>query len=83
MRIATLATLIIAAVASAGPVRAQTYNPNYPVCMQVYSPFQYFDCHFFSIPECKASASGRGAQCVVNPYFAGEPPPPRRRRHAS
>jgi hypothetical protein len=83
MRIATLATLIIATVASAGPVRAQTYNPNYPVCMQVYSPFQYFDCSFFSIRDCKVSASGRGAQCVVNPYFAGEPPPVRRRRHVS
>jgi hypothetical protein len=81
MRIATLATLTLAAVASAGPARAQTYNPNYPVCMQAYSPFMYYDCHFFSIPECKASASGRGAQCVVNPYYAG-PPPVRRRRHA-
>ena len=41
MRIATLATLIIATLAVAGPVRAQTYNPHYPVCMQVYSPFVY------------------------------------------
>ena len=87
MRIATLstlalATLALAAVASAGSARAQTYNPHFPVCMQVYSPFQYFDCSFFSIPDCKASASGRGAQCVVNPYYAGddEPPVPRRRR---
>ena len=88
MRIATLATLALttlalAAVASAGSARAQAFNPNYPVCMQVYSPFQYYDCHFFSIGECKASASGRGAQCIVNPYFVGEPPPPRRRHHAS
>ena len=84
MRIATLATLIIATVAAAGPVRAQTYNPDFPVCMQAYAPFMYYDCRFFSIPQCKASASGRGAQCVVNPYFAGEPPVrPRRHRRAN
>lgn len=81
MRIATLATLIVAAAAATNPVRAQTYNPDFPVCMQVYAQFMYYDCRFFSIPQCKASASGRGAQCVVNPYFAGEPPV-RRRRHA-
>ena len=87
MRIATLAklslaTLALAVVASAESAKAQTYNPHFPVCMQVYSPFQYFDCRFFSIGECKASASGRGAQCVVNPYFVGEPPPRRRRHHS-
>jgi hypothetical protein len=80
MRIATLATLFIA-TAAALPAQAQTYNPDYPVCMQVYAPFMYFDCRFFSIPQCKASASARGAQCVVNPYFAGDEPPPARRRH--
>jgi hypothetical protein len=82
MRTATLATLIIATVAVASPVRAQTYNPDFPVCMQAYSPFTYFDCRFFSIQQCKASASGRGAQCVINPYYAGnEDVPVRRRSH--
>jgi hypothetical protein len=81
MRIATLATLIIATVADAGSVRAQTYNPDFPVCMQAYAPFMYFDCRFFSIPQCRASASGRGAQCVINPYFAGAGAPPVRRHH--
>jgi hypothetical protein len=81
MRIATLATLIIATVAAAGSARAQTYNPDFPVCMQVYAPFVYYDCRFFSIPQCKASASGRGAQCVVNPYYAGADDVPVRRRH--
>ena len=82
MRYTLLASLITVTVVAASPARAQSYNPDYPVCMQVYSPFQYFDCSFFSIPDCKASASGRGAQCVVNPYYAGddEPPVPRRRR---
>jgi hypothetical protein len=80
MRIATLVTLVIATVAFAAPARAQTYDPNYPVCMQVYAPFVYFDCHFTSIPQCKASASARGAQCVVNPYYAGDDNVPVRHR---
>ena len=82
MRYALLATLIAVTVAAASAARAQTYDPDYPVCMQAHSPFQYFDCSFFSIRDCKTSASGRGAQCVVNPYYAGddEPPVPRRRR---
>jgi hypothetical protein len=80
MRNAILATLIIATAAAAAPARAQTYDPAYPICMQVYAPFVYFDCRFFSIPQCQVSASGRGAQCVVNPYFRGEPPVRRRHR---
>ena len=81
MRIFALATLIIATLAAAAPARAQTYDPAYPVCMHVYGRIVYYDCRFSSIPQCKASASGRGAQCEVNPYFAGTPPV-RRQRHA-
>ena len=55
------------------PARAQTYDPKYPVCLQVYDDMThfYFDCSFTSMPQCAASASGRYAQCVVNPYYAG------------
>jgi hypothetical protein len=81
MRIFALATLIIATLAAAGPARAQTYDPAYPVCMHVYGRIVYYDCRFSSIPQCKASASGRAGQCDVNPYFAGLPPV-RRQRHA-
>ena len=77
---ATIVATTLGMLAAALPVRAQTYNPHYPVCLQAYAPFVYYDCHFFSIPECKASASGRGAQCVVNPYFVEERPPVRRGR---
>ena len=80
MRIFALATLIIATLAAAAPARAQTYDPAYPVCMHVYGRIVYYDCRFSSISQCKATASGRGAQCEVNPYFAGEPV--RRQRHA-
>ena len=71
-----LATLVIATLAAASPLRAQTYNPDYPVCMQAYSPFMYYECHFHSIAQCRASASARGAQCVVNPYYRGRPVAP-------
>jgi hypothetical protein len=30
----------------------------------------YFECAYTSMPQCAASASGRSAQCVVNPYYA-------------
>lgn len=41
----------------------------------------YFDCTFASIPQCNASASGRPAMCVVNPYYAPAAPPRRAYRH--
>lgn len=81
MRITGLTALIVATLGAAAPARAQTYDPAYPVCMHVYGRIVYYDCRFSSIPQCQASASGRGAQCEVNPYFAGWPPA-RRQRHA-
>ena len=79
MRIAILATMIVGTVAIAAPARAQTYDPAYPICMQVFGKINYFDCRFTSIPQCAMSASGRGARCVVNPYYAGDRERPRRR----
>ena len=71
MRIPALAILTTAAVLAAAPVRAQTYDPNYPVCLQIYAVHGgYIDCSYNSLPQCAQSASGRAAQCVINPYFA-------------
>ena len=70
MRIPALAILAIATVSVAGPAAAQTYAPDYPVCLHVYGPITYYECRYTSLPQCNASASGRPAQCVVNPYFA-------------
>jgi hypothetical protein len=53
------------------PVRAQTYDPNYPVCLQVYGLVNYYDCHYTSLPQCAQSAQALSAQCIVNPYYAG------------
>jgi hypothetical protein len=71
MRILALAILAIGTV-SIGPAAAQTYDPDYPVCLHVYSRgANYYECRYTSLPQCNASASGRAAQCVINPYFAG------------
>jgi Protein of unknown function (DUF3551) len=86
MRIPALAIFTIAAVSAAPPARAQTYDPAYPVCLQIYQGFTdyYFECAYTSLPQCYASASGRAAQCIVNPYYTGRktaPPGRRDRRH--
>jgi hypothetical protein len=71
MRILAFAILAIGTV-SIWPVAAQTYDPAYPVCLHVWSKgANYYECGYTSLPQCNASASGRGAACVINPYFAG------------
>jgi Protein of unknown function (DUF3551) len=67
-----LAALTIAAVAATVPARAQTYDPAYPVCLQTYGiGGGYIGCGYSSLAQCNATASGRAAQCIANPYFAG------------
>jgi hypothetical protein len=70
MRILVLAILTITTV-SAPAARAQTYSPDYPVCLQIYQNWRdsYFECAYTSLAQCNMSASGRAAQCVVNPYY--------------
>ena len=71
MRVLACTILTIGTMLVAAPARAQTYDPNYPVCQQVYGiSGGYFDCSFTSLAQCAASASGRGGLCLNNPYFA-------------
>jgi hypothetical protein len=71
MRVLACTILTIATVLVAAPARAQTYDPNYPVCLQTYGiDGGNIDCSFTSLAQCAASASGRAAQCLNNPYFA-------------
>jgi len=85
MRILVLAFLAVATAAAAGPARAQTYDPDYPVCLHVYQRGgSYYECRYTSLEQCNLSASGRAAQCLVNPYFANasrEPSVRHSRRH--
>lgn len=69
MRIPALAILAVVTASMAAPVAAQTYDPSYPVCMQVSGRgASYIQCTFTSIAQCQASASGRAATCMMNPY---------------
>ena len=81
MRIPALAILTIATGLTATPTLAQTYDPKYPVCLQIYRGFAdfYFECAYTSLAQCNMSASGRAAQCVINPYYAGAKASPGRR----
>jgi hypothetical protein len=81
MRIVALAILAIGAVSVSAPAQAQAWDPNYPVCMRVYGLVTYNDCSFISLAQCAASASGRAAQCELNPYFANALQDPSRQRH--
>jgi hypothetical protein len=85
LRFCTIAAL---GVSLAGPAAAQTYDPNYPVCLHLYGgsfTASYIDCSYTSIPQCQATASGQSAMCEMNPYYAGPPPArkhrPRRGQH--
>lgn len=70
MRILALAIL---GMLSTVPATAQTYDPAYPVCLHVYDRgANYYECRYTSLPQCNARASGRAAQCVINPYFVSE-----------
>jgi hypothetical protein len=86
MRFLVLLIVAVGVVDVAAPSQAQTYDPNYPICLQIYDDMvhYYFECSYTSMAQCQASASGRAAQCVVNPYFAkpsAKPNPRRRRPH--
>jgi Protein of unknown function (DUF3551) len=84
MRFPVLVILAVAVMQVAAPANAQTYDPNYPICLQIYDDMVHytFECAYTSMPQCQASASGRNAQCVVNPYYAGAPvkPAPHKKR---
>jgi len=79
VRIQALAVLATGIVLAGGQARAQAYDPAYPVCMHVVvwgGPYE--DCSYFTLAQCTASASGRAAQCDINPFYAGATAPLRR-----
>jgi Protein of unknown function (DUF3551) len=85
MRVLSLTMLAAGVLAASSSAHAQTYSPDYPVCLHVYGPATHIECAFMSLQQCDASASGRAAQCEVNPYLAyAEPMKPfshERRNH--
>ena len=83
----TLARLVLtlAMMLAAASAQAQTYDPNYPVCLQTFGRMgNTISCGFTSMQQCRWLASGRAAQCITNPYFAGaNPDRPRRQSRSS
>ena len=70
MRILALVILTVLAMHPAQPASAQTYDPHYPVCMELSEWGGWrIDCSFTSMAQCRASASGLAATCLLNPYF--------------
>ena len=64
--------LLIGTMLAVWPAQAQTYDPNFPICLQTYGRAGgYIACRYTSMAQCRSSASGRAAQCITNPYFAG------------
>ena len=70
MRGLALSFLTSATLLAAAPAYAQTYDPSYPVCLHAYTRHgDHFECRYTTMAQCQASASGRGAQCLINPYY--------------
>lgn len=70
MHMLTCMTLAIATMLAAPQVRAQRYDPGYPVCLQTYSrDGSAMLCMYHSMAQCRATASGIAAQCIANPYY--------------
>jgi hypothetical protein len=75
-------TFTLAIALAAASAQAQTYDPSYPVCLQTFGRIgNAISCGYVSMQQCRLSASGRAAQCIVNPYFAGANPGRTRRQH--
>ena len=61
---------VMVAMLAAVPACAQTYDPAYPICLQVFGvQGGYIACGYTSMDQCRLSAWGRAAQCIINPYF--------------
>jgi hypothetical protein len=72
MRVLAGPVLALAMTLAAASAQAQTYDPNYPICLQSFGRSgNTISCSYASMVQCRWSASGRAAQCITNPYFAG------------
>ena len=76
---AMLGLLAISAISAVATIPAQA-GYDYPVCLRVYGPASYNECAYTSIAQCKATASGRAAECYPNAFYANAVIPPGRRQ---
>jgi hypothetical protein len=76
------AMLGLLAISAISAVETAQAGYNYPVCLRVYGPATYNECAYTSIAQCKATASGRAAECYPNAFAAAPAPAGRKyRRH--
>jgi hypothetical protein len=73
----TLSAAGFAATASTQPAAAY----DYPYCLQGGGFGIPGDCSYQSYAQCRASASGRRADCNINPRYAFGQKPSRAHRH--
>ena len=70
MRALIRTILVMGMMLATSVIQAQTYDPRYPVCVQVATiDGTSIGCSYGTLAQCQASASGRGAQCFANPYY--------------
>src|SRR5437762_13714327 len=70
MRMLRWVILAALAILPGLPATAQRYDPNYPVCMHVWTrDGDDINCSFTSWDQCRAVASGFSAMCLDNPYW--------------
>ncbi|MVT54646.1 DUF3551 domain-containing protein [Bradyrhizobium yuanmingense] len=83
MRALACLLFVLIAISATGPAAAQRFGGNFPVCLQEWEwgGGTYISCQYRSFEECRASAAGRSAMCLENPYVQ-QPPQPRRSPHS-
>jgi Protein of unknown function (DUF3551) len=78
---AMLGLLAISVISAVAAIPAQA-GYDYPVCLRVYGPVTYNECAYTTLAQCRATASGRAAECYPNAFYAhAAMPPGRRHRH--
>lgn len=80
MRAALFALLTIAGVSALGASPASAER-SYPYCMRTFGPTGHVECDYSSLQQCKASASGRAAECYRDPFYPAYDEPRQRHRH--
>ena len=69
MRIKLIWTILASGtICLTSPSHAQTFDPNYPVCIEITEwGGTHIDCSYTSMPPCQMTASNNG-RCFANPY---------------
>ena len=70
MRALPILFLVGITMSVAAPATAQRFAGNAPVCMQKWQwgGSSYITCQYASWDECRATAAGLSAMCLLNPY---------------